>query len=129
VIIAAVIGFLFIVYSGLLTVLLSMTAILWAAGYGVLIAVLMYAKGRKLLPHRPFSSGRWWPLIDGVAVLWSIAICVILIKSNPKDVGWGFLGTIVIGLIMYFILIPSSRRGVLKDVRSPEEIREHEVGA
>ena len=128
VIIAALIGFLFIVYSGLLTVLLSMTAILWASGYGVLIAVLMFAKSRGLLPQRPFSTGRWWVLIDSVAFLWSVAICVILIKSNPKDVGWGFLGTIVIGLIMYFVLIPSSRRGVLKDVRSADEIREHEVG-
>jgi amino acid transporter len=129
VIIAAVIGFLFIVYSGLLTVLLSMTAILWAAGYAVVVAVLMYAKARGLLPHRPFTTGRWWPLIDTVAVVWSVAICVILIKSNPKDVGWGFVGTIVVGLIIYFGLIPRSRRGVLKDVRSDAEIHEHEVGA
>jgi amino acid transporter len=129
VIVAAVIGFLFIVYTGLLTVLLSMTAILWAAGYAVVVAVLMYAKARKRLPQRPFSSGRWWVLIDTVAVVWSVFICVVLIKSNPKDVGWGFLGTIVVGLILYFGLIPSNRRGVLKDVRSEDEIRQQEVGA
>jgi amino acid transporter len=127
VIIAALIGFLFIVWTGLLTVLLSMTAILWAAGYAVLVAVLIYAKGRDLLPERPFSNGRWSLIVDWVAVVWSVAICVILIKSNPKDVGWGFLGTIVVGLILYFVLIPSSRRGVIKDVRSDAEIREQEV--
>lgn len=129
VIIAAVIGFLFIVWSGLLTVLLSMTAILWAAGYAVVVGVLIYAKARNLLPERPFSNGRFSPIVDWGALVWSLAICVILIKSNPKDVGWGFLGTIVVGLILYFGLIPRRRRGVLKDVRSEAEIREHEVRA
>ena len=47
-------------------------------------------------------------------MIWSVVICVILIKSNPKDIGWGFLGTIVMGLLLYFILIPKSRRGILK---------------
>jgi len=129
VIIAAVIGFLFIVWSGLLTVLLSMTAILWAAGYAVLVGVLIYAKARNLLPERPFSNGRFSPLVDWVALLWSVAICVILIKSNPSNVGWGFVGTIVVGLILYFVLIPSSRRGVIRDIRSDAEVREQEVRA
>jgi amino acid transporter len=129
VIVAAVIGFLFIVYTGLLTVLLSMTAILWAAGYAVLVAVLIYAKRRKMLPERPFSNGRFSPIVDWVALLWSIAICVILIKSNPNDIGWGFAGTIAVGLILYFVLIPSSRRGKLKDVRSDAEVIEHELTA
>jgi hypothetical protein len=62
-------------------------------------------------------------------VCWSIAIAVMLVKSNPKDVGFGFLGTIVVGLLIYYVLIPRSRRGVLKDVRSPDEIKQHEVDA
>ncbi len=129
VIIAFFIGFLFIVWTGLLTVLLSMVAILWAAGYAVLVAVLIYGKWRKMLPARPWSNGRWGTLIDWVAVIWSTVICVILIKSNPKDVGWGFLGTIVIGLLLYFVLIPKSRRGILRDVRPDEEVRKHEMTA
>ena len=56
VIVAAVIGFLFIVWTGLLTVLLSMTAILWAAGYAVLVGVLIFAKWRKMLPERPSTT-------------------------------------------------------------------------
>jgi amino acid transporter len=129
VILVAVIGFLFIVYSGLLTVLLSMTAILWAAGYGVVVGALIYAKSKKMLPQRPFSTGGWWVVVDTVALVWSVFICVVLIKSNPKDVGLGFLGTIVVGLLLYYVLIPRSRRGVLKDVRSPDEIHQHEIGA
>ncbi len=129
VIVAAVIGFLFIVWTGLLTVLLSMTAILWAAGYAVLVAVLIYAKRRKMLPERPYSNGRFGWIIDWVAVIWSVVICYILIKSNPKDVGWGFLGTIVVGLILYFVLIPKSRRGILRDVRPEAEVVQHESTA
>jgi amino acid transporter len=129
VVVGAVIGFLFIVYSGLLTVLISMTAILWAAGYAVLVAVLIYAKRKKMLPERPFSNGRFSPIVDWIAVTWSVAICVILIKSNPKDVGWGFLGTIVVGLLIYFIAIPRSRRGILKDVRPEADVLKNEATA
>src|SRR5580704_5320723 len=111
----------------MLTVLLSMTAILWAAGYAVVVAVLIYAKRRSLLPERPFSNGRWSPLVDWVAVIWSVVFCIILIKSNPKDIGWGFVGTIVIGILLYYVLIPGKRRGVLHDVRSEGEISESDV--
>jgi amino acid transporter len=127
VIVAAVIAVLLIVYTGLLTVLLSMTAILWAAGYAVLIAVLIYAKYRQLLPARPFRNGRWSPLVDGLALIWSVVFCVILIKSNPKDIGWGFAGTIAVGILLYYVLIPGKRRGVLRDIRSDSEIEESGV--
>jgi amino acid transporter len=110
-------------------VLLSMVAILWAAGYAVLIAVLIYAKWRNLLPERPFRNGRWSPLVDWVALIWSVVFCIILIKSNPKDIGWGFAGTIAIGIILYYVLIPAKRRGVLRDVRAASEIEESDVTA
>jgi hypothetical protein len=89
--------------------------------------VLIYAKARNLLPERPFSNGRWSPLVDWVSVIWSVIFCIILIKSNPKDIGLGFLGTIVVGIILYYILIPAKRRGVLHDVRSEGEISESDV--
>jgi amino acid transporter len=129
VIVAAVIGVLLIVYTGLLTVLISMTAILWAAGYAVVVAVLIYAKRRNLLPDRPFRNGRWSPLVDWVALIWSLAFCVILIKSSPKNIGWGFAGTIAVGLILYYVLIPARRRGILRDVRDDSEIDESDVTA
>jgi len=127
VIVAAVIAVLLIVYTGLLTVLISMTAILWAAGYAVLVAVLIYAKWRNLLPERPFRNGRWSPLVDWVALVWSVVFCIILIKSSPKNIGWGFVGTIVVGLILYYVLIPAKRRGVIHDVRAESEIEESDV--
>jgi amino acid transporter len=118
VIVASLIAIGFCLWTGLLTVLISMTAILWAAGYAVLVGVLMWGKSRNALPHaRPFTNGRWSPLVDSVALIWSVGLCVILIKQNPSDVGWGFLVTIVVGLLLYFVLIPPGRRGVIKDVR------------
>jgi amino acid transporter len=127
VLLAAVLGVLLIVWTGLLTVLLSMVAILWAAGYAVVVGVVMYAKRRNLLPARPFDLGRWGGLVDWVALIWSAVFCVILIKQNPKDVGGGFAVTIAIGIILYFVMIPKSRRGILRDVRSLEEIEESEA--
>jgi amino acid transporter len=129
VLVGAALAVLLIVYTGLLTVLLSMVAILWAAAYAVVIAVVIYAKRRNLLPHRPFSNGRWGPLVDWVALIWSVALCVILIKLNPKDIGLGFAGTIAIGIFLYFVLIPRRRRGVLQDVRPEAEVREIESTA
>ncbi len=81
----------------------------------------------RLLPARPFSNGRWSPLVDWAALIWSLAFCVILIKQNPKLVGGGFAGTIAIGIFLYFVMIPKSRRGILHDVRSADEIKEAEA--
>jgi hypothetical protein len=108
-------------------VLLSMVAILWAAGYAVVIGVLIYAKRRRLLPARPYSNGRWSHLVDWTALIWSLAFCAILIKQNPKLVGGGFAGTIAIGIFLYFVMIPKSRRGILRDVRSADEVQASEV--
>jgi amino acid transporter len=127
VIVGAILAVLLIVYTGLLTVLLSMVAILWAAGYAVVIGVLIYAKRRRLLPARPFSNGRWSPLVDWTALIWSLVFCGILIKQNPKLVGGGFAGTIAIGIFLYFVMIPKSRRGILRDVRSADEVQASEV--
>jgi amino acid transporter len=129
VILGAVIGFVIILYSGLLTVLLAVDALLWAAAYGVLVGVLIYGKRRSRLPHRPFTVGRFGSLVDAVALVWSAAVCFILIKSDPGQVGWGFVGTIAAGVLIYFVLIPRRRRGILKDVRASDEVGEHEASA
>ncbi len=103
----------FTLWSSLLTVLIAMTAVVWAAGYAVLIAVGIRAKAQGRLPARPWNNGRWWPIIDGISLIWSVALCFILIKQDPRHVGIGCLGVLVAGLVIYFVLIPSSRRGVL----------------
>lgn len=116
-ILAAVIATLFTLWSSLLTVLIAMTAVLWAAGYAVLVGVTHRAHRAGRLPERPWKN-RGWKWIDGVAFVWSIALCVILIRQDWHKVGLGFLGVVVIGGLVYYLLIPSSRRGRVPGVNS-----------
>ena len=106
----AVIGVTFTLWSSLLTVLIAMTAILWAAGYAVLVAVTHVAKRQGRLPDRPWVN-RHWKLIDAVAFVWSVGLCVILIRQDWEKVGLGFLAVVVIGAVVYFVGIPADRRG------------------
>jgi amino acid transporter len=108
--VVAVIGVLFTLWSSLLTVLIAMTAILWAAGYAVLVAVTHVAKRQGRLPERPWKNRRW-KLIDAVAFVWSVALCVILIRQDADRVGLGFAAVIAIGALIYFVGIPAQRRG------------------
>jgi amino acid transporter len=109
-IVVALIGVAFTLWSSLLTVLIAMTAILWAAGYAVLVAVTHVAKRQGRLPDRPWKNRRW-KLIDTVAFVWSVALCVILIRQDADRVGLGFLAVIAIGALIYFVAIPAQRRG------------------
>jgi amino acid transporter len=115
---AAVVAMGFAIWSSLLTVLIAMTAVLWAAGYAVLVGVTHVAKRDGRLPDRPWKN-RHWKAIDGVAFIWSIALCVILIRQDWQKVGLGFLGVVVIGALIYYLLIPADRRGRVPGV-SPD---------
>jgi hypothetical protein len=64
-----------------------------------------------------------------VALVWSLVICVILMKSKPSDVGYGFAGTIVVGIMISLVFIRARRRGRIADIRSRDEIIEHETTA
>lgn len=112
-ILSAVVAILFALYSPFLNVLLAVTAVAWAAGYAVTVAVGIMAKMRGTLPAHPWHYGRWWPLIDGVALVWSLVLCFVLIYQNPQQVGLGFLGVVIAGLLIYYFAIPKSRRGII----------------
>ena len=113
--IAAVLGVAFTLWSSLLTVLIAMTAVLWAAAYGVLVAVIHVAHRQGRLPERPWRN-RHWKIIDTAAFLWSGLLVVVLIRQDWQKVGLGLLGVVVIGLIIYFLCIPTSRRDRVPDL-------------
>jgi 4-hydroxybenzoate polyprenyltransferase len=69
----------------------------------------LYGLLANKLPHRPFNSGRFSIVVFVAAVLWSVVICTVLVWQNPKQVGGGMLGSIVVGAIVY-AFIPKSRR-------------------
>jgi hypothetical protein len=62
--------------------------------------------------------------------VWSVALCAILVKSDPKQIGGGFAATIAAGVVVY-LLIPRARRGRIGDVRAattePEQPRTRAV--
>jgi amino acid transporter len=98
-------------WGRVLTVLIAMTAFAWAIAYLVAVAAGVYAKARGTLPKRPWHYGRWWPLIDGLAIAWSVVLCGVLIYQNPRQVGLGFLGLVVIGGVVYALVPRLGQRG------------------
>jgi amino acid transporter len=114
--VSVVIAALMVLWAPILNVLVAMTALAWAVGYGVTIAVGVVGKMRGTLPKHPWHYGRWWPLVDGISLLWSVILCYALIIQNPMQVGLGFVGVVVIGLLIYYVAIPSKRRGVIADI-------------
>jgi amino acid transporter len=111
-IVAAVICVAFTLYSNLLNVLAAVTSIAFAASYGATVLVGMSAKRRGTLPHHPWSYGRWGTLIDVVSVIWCVVLCVIFIYQSPSTVGVAAIIVAVAGLVIYYVGIPRSRRGI-----------------
>jgi hypothetical protein len=71
----------------------------------VLLIIGYRAKLQGLLPEHPYKP-RMWKVLYPVAIGWSILFCVVLIYQNPRQVGLGTLGAVVIGLILYYVLVP-----------------------
>jgi len=92
-----------------LAVLAGLTSLAWALAYGVVVTTGLYGLMTRKLPHRPFSCGRFSVVVFIVAVLWSVVICTALVWQNPKQVGLGMVGAIVVGAIVY-ACIPKERR-------------------
>jgi amino acid transporter len=92
-------------YSSLFAVLIALLAIGWAGAYTVLLIVGYRAKLRGRLPEHPYSP-RLWKLLYPVAIGWSVLFCAVLIYQNPRQVGLGTLGAVVIGIILYYVLVP-----------------------
>ena len=48
-----------------------------------------------------------------IAATWSYILCAIILYQNPSQVGPGAAVIIVAGLLIYYVGIPKSRRGVM----------------
>lgn len=109
------ISVLIALWSSLLSVLVALTALSWAACYTVMVTSGLWALLKKKLPAHPFHYGKFSiPIFIG-AVIWSVVLCVGLVLSDPVHVGLGFLGVIAVGFVLYFS-IPASRRGKIPGV-------------
>lgn len=113
--VTAALAIAFALWSSLLSVLAAIVAMSWALAYGLVVVAGAYAVLAKKLPARPFSTGALAPLIFGVAVLWSVVLCVLLVWGDPRHVGLGMLVAVLVGVVLYF-LIPAERRGKVPGV-------------
>lgn len=106
IILGGVIAIATTLYSSLFAVLIALLAIMWAGAYSVLLVIGYRAKLRGELPDHPYKP-RLWKILYPVAIGWSILFCAVLIYQNPRQVGLGTLGSVVIGLILYYVLVPN----------------------
>lgn len=113
--VAFVLSVLFALWSSLLSVLVAMTALAWALSYGVVVTAGLWAVVKKKLPAHPWHYGPASPLIFVVAVVWSVALCIALVVSDPLHVGLGGLAVVAAGFVIY-ALIPASRRAKVPGV-------------
>jgi amino acid transporter len=112
-IVAGILAFAFTLYSSALAVLAAASALGQIGSYAVTMAAGILGKRRGTLPKRPWNYGRWTPIIDWVAVIWAFFVSGVIVWQNPSQVGPGALGIVVAGLLIYYLGIPSSRRGVM----------------
>ena len=112
-VVAGILAFAFTLYSSALAVLAAASALGQIGSYAVTMAAGILGKRRGTLPKRPWNYGRWTPIIDWVAVIWAFFVSAVIVWQNPSQVGPGALGIVVAGLLIYYLGIPSSRRGVM----------------
>jgi len=84
-----------------LAVLIALASLAWALSYGLVVTTGLYGLVTDKLPKRAFSAGRFTLPVFVVAVLWSALAIVILIWQNPRQVGGGMIGAIVVGAVLY----------------------------
>ncbi|HYM83902.1 MAG TPA: APC family permease [Candidatus Dormibacteraeota bacterium] len=123
-IIAGLIAFAACLYSDALAVLAAASALGQIGSYAVTVAAGIVGKRRGTLPARPWNYGRWTSLIDWVAVIWAFFVSGVIVWQNPSQVGPGALAIVVIGLLIYYLGIPATRRGVMStESPEPSEVR------
>ena len=114
-IVAGLIAFGACLYSSALAVLAAASALGQIGSYAVTIAAGILGKRRGTLPKRPWNYGRWSPLIDWVAVIWAFFVSGVIVWQNPSQVAPGAIVIVIAGLLIYFVGIPRSRRGIMAD--------------
>jgi amino acid transporter len=107
--VTAVIAFLLTLWSPFLTALAALTAIGWAAVYGITVLVGIVAKRRGQLPAHPWSYGRAGLAFDVISVIWSAVLVGVLTYQSPRQAGLGFVIVVVVGLVIYYVFL--ARRG------------------
>lgn len=100
-------------WTDAVTVLVAFSALGYSFVYGWTNLVGWWATRRGTLPKHPFGFGRWSQPIFIIAVIWQIVVGVVLLRQNFNQLVLGSVVVVVLGLLLYYVGIPKSRRGVI----------------
>jgi amino acid transporter len=103
--VTAVIALLLTLWSPFLTALAALTAIGWAAVYGLTVLAGIIAKRRGQVPDHPWKYGRAGAVFDVISVVWSAVLVGVLTYQSPREAGLGFLIVVVVGLVVYYLFL------------------------
>jgi len=119
-VVSGVIAVIFLLWSHALEILTALTALAWAAAYGLTVAVILYGKLKGRVPQdRGWNLGKWGVANDIVAVVWSVVLVVAMSISDVTNVLGGFLAVVGIGLVIYY--------GFVRRTWSPEPLPQMRV--
>ena len=112
--VTAVIAFLLTLWSPFLTALAALTAIGWAAVYGLTVGAGIIAKRRRQLPEHPWHYGRAGHVFDVISVLWSAVLVGGVATQPPRQAGLGFVIVVIVGIVIYYFVLPAGRGSARK---------------
>jgi amino acid transporter len=114
-IMVAVVALIMCLWTGGVAVLASFSALGYSFAYGWTNAVGWWARRKGTLPKHPFHYGMFSGPIFAISAIWSVVISAVLIYQNPNQVGGGAVVVVLIGLAIYYVGIPKSRRGLVTE--------------
>jgi len=121
--VTAVIAFLLTLWSPFLTALAALTAIGWAAVYGLTVLAGIVAKRRGQLPDHPWRYGRAGAVFDVISVVWSAVLVGVLTYQSPREAGLGFLIVVVVGLVVYYLFLARRPQPAAEAAPAMAEVR------
>ncbi len=91
-----------LIWSGTLPILAAVSTVACYLSYGIPIYLGWRARRTGWVSEAPWNLGRWGGLVNVVAILWVIAICVILMLPPNELAAKTLAGVTVLLVIIYY---------------------------
>ena len=91
-----------LIWSGTLPILAAVSTVACYLSYGIPIYLGWRARRTGWVSEAPWNLGRWGGLVNVVAILWVIAICVILMLPPNELAATTLAGVTVLLVIIYY---------------------------
>ncbi|MBS1852749.1 MAG: amino acid permease [Acidobacteria bacterium] len=98
---AAVLAFLAMVYSGAYSVVTSISVIGFYLSYGIPVFLGWRNRAAWLGKRGPWHLGKLGPLINILALLWTLFICILMVMPPNTRAGWGIVSVMGVLLVLH----------------------------